>query len=475
MRANRVRLIVVIAVIFAAFLALLWPSKGQSYKGLAAIFQRIPLGLDIKGGARLEYRVDVEAGVENPSEVVDNVWTVLRNRLDAAGYTEATVRKAFRENNSFIVIEIPAATDTTKAEKLLGSTGVMYFGQVLEESQIDPQTDPRLRDLAKIKRAEWLPARDQKIWYLVRQEIMLVKDLKLVSPQIVSASPVPETRAGRFGYKVTFELASKDAEMFKKITQQLVVPEASIGSATAKEKRLAIVLDNVVQFAGYVISVIPDGKAEITGNFSIEEAKQLAAILRSGALPARLEKVSAGWVAPLLGSDIVRTSLWAGIVGLIIVFIYMILVYGIQGIIADIALIYNTILLLGVLAATGSILTLPGIAGIIFTIGTTVDGNIIIAERIKEELRAGKSIKAAINSGFGRCFITLFDANLTTIIAGLALYYFGTGTVKGFAITLIIGVLGSFFVNIVLSRLLTEAFSSLIRKPAVVEEGGAQS
>lgn len=473
MRADRVRLIVVIAVIFAAFLALLWPSKEQTYKGFAAIFQRIPLGLDIKGGARLEYRVDVEQGVESPSEVVDNVWTVLRNRLDAAGYTEATVRKAFRENNSFIVIEIPAATDTTKAEKLLGSTGVMYFGQVLEETQVDPQTDPTLKDLARVKKAEWLPAREGKIWYLVRQEIMLVKDLKLISPQIVTASPVPETRAGRFGYKVTFELASKDAEMFKKITQQLVVPEGSIGSAAAREKRLAIVLDNVVQFAGYVISVIPDGKAEITGNFSIEEAKQLAAILRSGALPVRLEKVSAGWVAPLLGSDIVRTSLLAGVVGLIIVFIYMIVFYGIQGVIADIALLYNTFLLLGVLAATRSILTLPGIAGIVFTIGTTVDGNIIIAERIKEELKAGKSVKAAIAAGFGRSFITLFDANLTTIIAGLALYYFGTGTVKGFATTLIIGVLGSFFVNIVLSRLLTDAFSSLIRKP-VVEAKGAQ-
>ncbi|HBJ80477.1 protein translocase subunit SecD, partial [Pseudothermotoga sp.] len=284
----------------------------------------------------------------------------------------------------------------------------------------------------------------------------------------------PETRVGRFGYKVTFELSSKDSEIFKKITQQLVVPESAIGSSSSKEKRLAIVLDDVVQFAGYVISVIPDGKAEITGNFSLEEAKQLAAILRSGALPARLEKISAGWVAPLLGSDIVKTSLWAGIIGLFVVLIYMIFTYGVQGIIADIVLVYNTFLLLGVLAATHSILTLPGIAGIIFTIGTTVDGNIIIAERVREELKSGKSVKAAISSAFGRCFITLFDANLTTIIAGLALYYFGTGTVKGFAITLIIGVLGSFFVNIVLSRLLTDALSSFIRKPAV-EERGAQS
>lgn len=471
MKTERMRLVIVLAVFVLALMALLWPGVDQNYKGLAKLFQRVRLGLDIRGGARLEYRVDVEPGVENPSQVVDDVWTVLRNRLDSAGYTEATLRKSFRENHSFIVVEIPAATDTTSAEKLLGSIGVMYFGQVIDESTADPSKDPRLMESARIRRAQWLPSRDGKVWYLVRQEIMLVKDLKLVSPRIVTASPVPETRVGRFGYKVTFELSSKDAEVFKRITQQLVVPESAIGTATAREKRLAIVLDDVVQFAGYVISVIPDGKAEITGNFSLEEAKQLAAILRSGALPARLEKVSAGWVAPLLGSDIVRTSLMAGIIGLILVMVYMAIFYGIQGVVADIALIYNTILLLGVMAATRSILTLPGIAGILFTIGTTVDGNIIIAERIKEELRAGKSVRAAITAGFDRSFFTLFDANLTTIIAGLVLYYFGTGTVKGFAITLIIGVIGSFFVNMVLSRLLTDAFHSFIRIPKTAERG----
>ncbi len=471
LKSDRIRLVVVISVIFLAFLSLLWPTKENSYTGIASIFQRIKLGLDIKGGARLEYRVDVKEDVENPMDVVDNVLTVLRNRLDAAGYTEATLRKVFRENNSFIVVEIPGVTDTTTAERLLGSTGVLYFGQVLEETNVDPETDPRLRDMAKIKRAVWLPARDGGKWYLVREEIMLIRDLKLVSPRIVSANPVPETRVGRFGYKVTFELGKEDADVFRKITQQLVVSESAIGTAATSEKRLAIVLDDVVQFAGYVVSVIPDGKGEITGNFSIEEARRLAAILRSGALPARLEKVSAGWVAPLLGSDIIRTSLIAGVVGLVIVLVYMVVFYGIQGVIADIALIYNTILLFGILAATGSILTLPGIAGVLFTIGTTVDGNIIIIERIKEELKMGKSIKAAITTAFERSFITLFDANLTTIIAGLVLYYFGTGTVKGFAITMILGVIGSFFVNIVLSRLLTDALSSLIRRPVVEEEG----
>jgi len=201
MKTERVRLVIVLAVFVLALLALLWPTTDKSYSGLARLFQRVRLGLDIRGGARLEYRVDVEPGVENPSQVVDDVWTVLRNRLDSAGYTEATLRKSFREDHSFIIVEIPDVTDTTKAEKLLGSVGIMYFGQVLDESSSDPTTDPRLMDLARIKKARWLPSREGKAWYLVREEIMLVKDLKLVSPRIVAASPVPETRVGRLATK----------------------------------------------------------------------------------------------------------------------------------------------------------------------------------------------------------------------------------------------------------------------------------
>ena len=458
MRGDRVRLIVVLLVLAGALLAIFWPSKG-------GWISNIRLGLDIKGGARIEYMVEVQQGTENPSDVVDDVWTVLRNRLDAAGYTEAAVNKVLRDNKYYIVVEIPGATDTVQAEKLIGSTGVLYFAQVLDEYLgEDPSKVPELSLEARRENAVWLKGRDGK-WYLVKKEIMGRKDLVLEAPRIVYARPEVETRTGRYGYKVSFELAKEYVDIFKKITQALYVPEGTYDP----KKRLAIVLDDVVQFVGQVVAIITDGKAEITGNFSLEEAKQLAAILRSGALPARLVKTSSGWVAPLLGRDVIDASLKAGIIGLILVLVYMIIYYRTMGIVADLALIYNTVLLLGVMAAGKFILTLPGIAGIILTIGTTVDGNVIIYERIKEEMRLGKPVKTSIAAGFDRSLSTILDANITTILTGLILYYFGTGTIKGFAITLIIGVLGSIFVNLVFSRLLLDALARFI-KPLRADE-----
>jgi len=465
MRADRVRLVVVLSVLAVALVALLWPTK----EGFSS---KLKLGLDIKGGARIEYLVEIEREVENPSAVVDDVWTVLRNRLDAAGYTEATLKKVFRENNSYIVVEIPGVTDTAQAEALIGSTGVLYFAQVLNEYYgDDPTKIPEYVFEANREKAVWLKGRDGK-WYLVRKEIMGRRDLVLEAPRILYARPEVETRVGRYGYKVSFELARDHVAVFERITRALYVPEGTYDP----KKRLAIVLDDVVQFAGQVVAVITDGRAEITGNFSLQEAKDLAAILRSGALPARLVKTSAGWVAPLLGRDVVDASLKAGIIGLVLVLVYMVVYYKTMGIVADLALLYNTVLLFGVMALGRFILTLPGIAGIIFTIGTTVDGNIIIYERIKEELRTGKPVKTSIALGFERSFFTLFDANVTTILAGLVLYYFGTGTIKGFAITLIIGVMGSMFVNLVLSRVLLDALAPHIKLPRVAEtqQGGGQ-
>jgi len=472
--AQRWRALIVTIVIVFALWGLLWV-RGEALPGWGYIFSNIKLGLDIKGGVRLEYKIDLKETAKNTTDVVDDVYTVLRERLDAAGYTEATLKKAYKENGAFIVVEIPSATNTTQAEKLIGSTGILYFAQILDETYSNPTKDPELMNEAKRYRAMWLKGRgrdNEEVWYLIRKEIMGRRDLVLVSPKIRNVRIAPDTRKG--GYKITFELVNRDdIRMFEKITSMLVVNDSQIGSGLAKGKRLAIVLDNYVQFAGYVMSRIPNGRAEITGNFSIDEARRLAAILRSGVLPARLIKVSSGWVDPTLGKDIINASLKAGVWGIILVMIYMIAFYGTMGVVADLALIYNTFLLFGILAWTGSILTLPGIAGIILTIGTTVDGNIIIYERIKEELRAGKTAKTAINAGFARSTITLVDANLTTIIAGLVLYYFGAGTIRGFAITLIIGVVGSLFVNLVFTRLLLEVMSGAIRLRKT--EGGVKA
>lgn len=161
MRSDRVRLIISLALLVAAVVALLLPG-GRQATGIAKLFSRIKLGLDLSGGVRLEYRVDIEKGVENPSAVVDDVWTVLRNRLDSAGYTEAVVKKSFRENNSFIIVEIPDATDTSFAEKLVGSTGLLWFGQAIDERDYDPTTNPDDVNLATREGAQWYSDKDGK-------------------------------------------------------------------------------------------------------------------------------------------------------------------------------------------------------------------------------------------------------------------------------------------------------------------------
>lgn len=474
MRSDRVRLILSLALLVVAIVAMLLPG-GRPAQGLAKLFSRIKLGLDLSGGVRLEYKVEVEKGTENPSSVVDDVWTVLRNRLDSAGYTEAVVRKSFRENNSFIAIEIPDATDTTKAEKLVGSTGLLWFGQAIDERSYDPTTNPDDVNLAIREGAQWYPNKNGNTWYLVKKEINNRKDLVLSGPRISEAVPMVDQQ-GVANYVVSFTLDKQYVEIFKNITKELYVPEQVINSGTtqyqvALKKRLAIVLDDKVQFVGFVVSPIEDGKGQIRGNFSFDEAKELAAILRSGALPARLVKTSANLVSPLLGQDVVMQCLYAGLVGTALVMIYMLAFYGVMGFVAVIGILYALVLIFGFLAGTGSILTLPGIAGIIFTIGTLVDGNVIIYERIKEEIRAGKTTKTAIELAFSRSFWTLFDANLTTIIAALSLYYFGTGTIKGFAITTIVGILAAMFMNLVFSKVLLDGLSGAIK---VRKTGGAQ-
>jgi len=474
MRSDRVRLIVSLILLVAAIVAMLLPG-GRQAKGLARLFSRIKLGLDLSGGVRLEYKVDIEKGVENPAAVVDDVWTVLRNRLDSAGYTEAVVKKSFRENNSFIIIEIPDATDTAKAEKLVGSTGLLWFGQAIDERDYDPTVNPDDVNLALREGAQWYADKNGKKWYLIKKEINNRKDLVLVGPRVVEAVPTIDQK-GLANYVVSFTLDRQFVELFKNITKELYVPEQVLNAGTtqyqlALKKRLAIVLDDRVQFVGFVVSPIEDGRGQIRGNFTFDEAKELAAILRSGALPARLEKTSASLVSPTLGKDVLEQSLRAGIIGSILVMAYMLIFYGVMGIVAIIGIFYALAIISGFLAGTGAILTLPGIAGIIFTIGTLVDGNIIIYERIKEEMRAGKTPKAAIEIAFSKSFWALFDANLTTIIAVLFLYYFGTGTIKGFAITTIVGIFSAMFMNLVFSKFLLDAMSGAIR---VRKAGGAQ-
>jgi preprotein translocase subunit SecD len=219
-------------------------------------------------------------------------------------------------------------------------------------------------------------------------------------------------------------------------------------------KRLAIVLDDTVASAPVIQEKIAGGKARITGNFTLDEAKDLAIVLRAGALPAPVNILEERTVGPSLGADSIRKGLISMLIGGVLVVLFMIVYYKGAGIIADLALILNIILIAGGLAAAGATLTLPGIAGIILTIGMAVDANVIIFERIREELALGRTARAAVEAGYNRATLTILDANVTTLIAAVVLFQFGTGPVKGFAVTLSLGVIASLFTALVLSRLI---------------------
>ncbi len=225
-------------------------------------------------------------------------------------------------------------------------------------------------------------------------------------------------------------------------------------SAANIGKRLAIVLDHNVFSAPVIEEKIPTGQARITGGFDMNEARDLAIVLRAGALPAPVEIIEERTVGPSLGADSINTGIRAALIGLAIVVLFMMVYYKFAGFIADLALVLNIFFVMAVLAGLGATLTLPGIAGIILTIGMSVDANVLIFERIREELRAGKTVLASIDSGYSRAFRTILDANVTTLITAIVLYQFGTGPIKGFAVTLSIGIVASMFTAIVITRMI---------------------
>jgi len=251
----------------------------------------------------------------------------------------------------------------------------------------------------------------------------------------------------RFGEPhVSIKFNAQGATEFERITGENV------------KKRLAIVLDGTVHSAPVIQEKISGGEAQITGSFTMEEASDLAIVLRAGALPAPVTILEERTVGPSLGQDSIDKGTWASVVAGILVLLFMIAYYKASGMVADIALAMNMLLLLGVMVAFKATLTLPGIAGIVLTIGMAVDANVLIHERIKEELRLGKTPRVAIEAGYQKAFLTIFDSNVTTLVAALFLFGFGTGPVKGFAVTLTIGILVSMFTAVFVTRIIFDYF-----------------
>ena len=355
---------------------------------------------------------------------------VVRRRVDEYGTKEPTIQ---RHGLNRILLELPGITDPERLKKLLGKTAKLTL-QVVDDdlSWSDLKSGKTKPGIIIYESDNELDPSGNPLLYAVKKRNAISGDLLLNAfPTLDNATPV-----------VSFEFNNKGGREFGKITS------SNIG------KRLAIILDKKVISSPNIREPITGGKGIITGQFTFQEATDLSMLLRAGALPAPLNIIEERTVGPSLGADSIKSGKFASILGFTLIIIFMYLVYGLFGIFANIALIFNLLILLAILTVINATLTLPGIAGIVLTIGMAVDANVLIFERIKEEIKHGLSPIATIDTGYKEAFKTIVDANITTLIAAIMLFGLGSGPVKGFAVTLSIGILTSMFTAIMFTRIL---------------------
>ena len=361
----------------------------------------------------------------------DQALETIRNRIDEFGVSEPDIRI---QGDNRILLQLPGIKDPERAKDLIGKTAQLTFQIVDDDADVNSAingTPPVGDEILYQNKYNSTSGTSTKIPFLIKKRVLL--DGSLLTDARVEFDQFQQPQIG-------IEFNRKGARIFDRVTGENI------------HKRLAIVLDKSVYSAPVIQDRIAGGKARITGSFTLNEAKDLAIALRAGSLPAPVEIIEERTVGPTLGADSVRMGLISMIVGGLLVILFMLIYYKGAGLIADLALIINIILIGGGLAAFQATLTLPGIAGIILTIGMAVDANVIIYERIREEIRSGRTALAAVVAGFERATLTILDANVTTFIAALVLYQFGTGPIKGFAVTLCLGIIASLFTALVLSK-----------------------
>jgi len=362
---------------------------------------------------------------------VDQSIEVIRNRVDALGTTEPVIVK---QGERRILVQIPGYEDSARAKSLIGRTAQLDFKLVDEKGDLDQALSGRipLGDIIVYGKAE------NRNGQMVRQPYLLKKRTELSGSEVSDARVSIDSRYNE--YAVTLKFNNKGARKFDKLT------EAHVG------ERFAIILEGVVQSAPVIRERISGGTAQITGSFSSQDARDLAIVLRAGALPAPVEVVEERSIGPSLGQDSIDQGMNSIIYGCIAVLIFMVIYYRLFGLVANVALVFNMLLIAASMSMIGATLTLPGMAGIVLTIGMAVDANVLIFERIREEIRLGKTRLAAIDGGYDKALSTIVDANITTLIAALVLFQFGSGPVKGFAVTLSVGIIASMFTAIMVTR-----------------------
>jgi len=395
---------------------------------------KINLGLDLQGGMHLVLEVDTTGLTQEESkDAPERALEVIRNRIDAFGVVEPHIQ---RQGKNQILIQLPGVTDRERALELVGRTAHLEFKIVSD--------DPEM--IKKALAGETVPGYELKYYKVDKKNVeplLLESKAVLTGDMLTDASTEFNQSAFNQPY-VSLTFNAKGAGLFADVTG------SNVG------KRLAIVLDGNVYSAPVIRERIPSGRAQISGNFSVDQANDLSIVLRAGSLPAPVKIIEERTVGPSLGKDSIRKGIRATLVGLFLVVLFMAAYYFLAGLIADFALTINILLVMAALAYFKGTLTLPGIAGLVLTIGMAVDANVLIFERIREESRLGKSLRAAIKAGFDRAFLTIIDANITTLIAAVILFQFGTGPVRGFATTLSIGILTSMFTAVTVTKLILD-------------------
>jgi preprotein translocase subunit SecD len=373
-------------------------------------------------------------------DTMDQALETITRRINALGLTEPTIAFTGRGDNE-ILVQLPGEGDPTRAKAVIQAGGQLTLNRVADDQTYPSEAAalaakggvlPQGTIIVPGKAYTQTGQPGQQVYYVLdRAPIVTGQDLR-------GASPSPSTNnPGQ--YEVRFQLSTAAAARFGPFT------EANIGHG------MAIVLDHQVYSAPTIQGRIDDS-GEITGNFSQESAQDLALVLRAGALPASIKYLEERTVGPSLGADSIREGVRASIASIVVVMIFLVIYYRLSGVNAVVALFLNLIILVAFMAYAGAVLTLPGIAGVILTIGMGVDSNVLVFERIREELRNGKAPASAVDLGFERAFLTIIDTHVTTIVSAIFLFLFGTGPVRGFAVTLVIGLLANVFTSIYVSR-----------------------
>ena len=442
---NIILLIIALALVAGSWF-MFWPPQ-----------KKITMGLDIRGGLSVILTAHADDGQQLTADMMDRAETIIRNRVDGLGVKEASVQ---RQGDDSLLIQVPGIDDPREALKFIGETGRLEFVDV--NSITDTETKAAVQ------------AGDENVQLKDGTYSVIELDGKKLTGEVVKDAAVGQSQQG--GIVVDVTMNSTGAKVWGDYTSK------NIGN------QVAIVLDGTVKSAPVVNDAIRDGRTQISGKFSADEAKNLRTVLVSGSLPVTLEQSEARIVGPTLGQDSLHKGVLAALVGLGLVALYVILYYRGLGIITASALAVFGSLFMGVLAVMSQLgmfsLTLPGIAGLVLTIGMAADSSILINERVKEEVRIGKSIPAASDSGSRHGIITSIDADVVTLVSAIVLYVFAAGSVKGFALTLSIGIICDIIMMLLYKRPMIMLLAGVMQKapkfwgltgPKKEEKGGAKN